>query len=319
MLRYRTYRNTDSPALAAIWRSRAGHPGLAQPVSVDLFDQLVLGKVYFDSKGLILAFDEDRPVGFAHAAFGPSEQRDRISTEKGVTCVIVVRPDSPEAEVAAGLLERCEAYLRGQGARLLYGGAAPPMDPFYLGLYGGSQLPGVLDSDTVPRDLYRSRSYREIDHTLILRRPPSPVRPPIDRRQMQVRRRMMVEAKVDPPTRTWWEACTVGDFDLTRFELVSRGGGSAVATAIFRSMDPLSGVSPGRGAGLLDLSVAPANRRQGLATFLLTEAFRQLASQGVTSIEAQTSDLNSAYLGLLRKLSFEEQARGIVFLKEVRD
>ena len=63
---------------------------------------------------------------------------------------------------------------------------------------------------------------------------------------MQVRRQMMVEVTADAPTRTWWEACTVGEFDLTRFELVPRGGGSAVATATFRSMEP-SGTRPPAG------------------------------------------------------------------------
>jgi len=317
MLRYRTFQNTDPPALVAIWRSRAGQPGLMQPVSVDLFERFVFGKVYFDPKGLILAFDDQRPVGFTHAGFGPNEQQDRISTEKGVTCVLIVRPDSPKAEVAEGLLERSEDYLCRRGAKLLYGGAVRPVDPFYLGLYGGSQLPGVLDSDTVVTELYRSHGYREMDRMRILRRSLTSFRPPIDRRQVGLRRRMIVEMKVDPPSRTWWEACTVGDFDLTRFDLVSHGGGPAVATATFRGMDPLVGAGPGRAAGLIDLSVAPSQRRRGLATFLLTEAFRQLAGQGVTTIEAQSSSRNTAALGLLRRLRFQEEAQGTVFVKEV--
>ena len=68
MLRYRTFCNTDPPAITSIWRSHAGRSGVLQPVSVDLFEQLVFGKLYFDYPGLILAFDEGRPVGFAHAA-----------------------------------------------------------------------------------------------------------------------------------------------------------------------------------------------------------------------------------------------------------
>jgi len=82
-----------------------------------LFEQLVFAKLYFDYGGLIVARDDDRPVGFAHAGFGPDEQGDRLSTELGVTCVVIVRPDCPQADVAAGLLERCEQYLRGRGRR----------------------------------------------------------------------------------------------------------------------------------------------------------------------------------------------------------
>ena len=50
---------------------------------------------------------------------------------------------------------------------MLYGGAVWPLDPFYLGLYGGSGLPGVLDSDTVARELYRLHGYDPIDRTLL--------------------------------------------------------------------------------------------------------------------------------------------------------
>ena len=67
----------------------------------------MFGKIHFDCAGLILAFDDDLPVGFAHASFGPNQRRDWISTEQGVICILVVRPDCTEKEVAAGLLERC--------------------------------------------------------------------------------------------------------------------------------------------------------------------------------------------------------------------
>ena len=87
--------------------------------------------------------------GFAHAGFGPNAERSWISAETGVICVVVTDPKCAEAEVAAGLLDRCEEYLRRRGAKVLYGGGLQPLCPFYIGLYGGSELPGVLDSDTV--------------------------------------------------------------------------------------------------------------------------------------------------------------------------
>ena len=317
MLNYRSFRNTDPPALTAIWRSRAGQLGLVQPISVDLFEQLVLGKVYFDSEGLILAFDDDLPVGFAHAAFGPNEGRNRISTEAGVTCMLIVRPDCAEAEVAAGLLKQCEAYLCRHGAKVLYGGAVEPLNPFYLGLYGGSALPGVLNSDVVARDLYQSHGYEEVERTLIFRRPLDGFRPPIDRRQMQLRRQMIVETSADPPVGSWWEACTAGDFELTRFELRPRGGGSVVACATVRSMDFAAVPCAGRGVGVMDLRVVPSRRRQGLATFLLADALRELAQQGAAVVEAHAAQQNLAALALAGKLGLEQVEEGIVFRKPV--
>ena len=123
MLTYRTFRNADPPVLSSLWRSRAGQPGLLQPVSPDLLEQLVFAKLYFDYAGLVLAYDDGQPVGFAHAGFGPNAAANWICTDVGVTCMVLVRPDCAEAEVAAGLLDRCEDYLRRRGATVFYGAA----------------------------------------------------------------------------------------------------------------------------------------------------------------------------------------------------
>jgi ribosomal protein S18 acetylase RimI-like enzyme len=315
MLTYRTFRNTDPPLLMDLWRSRADQPGLVQPVSPDLFEQLVFAKLYFDYDGLLLALDDGRPVGFAHAGFGPNPEQNALSTEAGLTCVLLVRPGCAEAEVAAGLLDRCEEYLRRRGAKVLYGGGLQPLDPFYLGLYGGSELPGVLDSDATARQTFASHGYRETQRTTLLRRELDGFESTIDRRQMQVRRQMMVEVTSDAPTRTWWEACTIGPFDLTRFDLVPRLGGSSIATATFRSMEPTVTTAVSRATGLIGLSVDPAYRRRGLAIFLLSEAFRHFLRQGIVHVDAQAKQDDAVALAILHKLGFQEVGQGGVWRK----
>ena len=315
MLQYRAFRNVDPPTLVSIWRSRSGKPGLRQPVSVDLLEQLVFGKIYFPDTGLFLAFDDDRPVGFAHAAFGPNEARNWISTETGIICMMVVRPDCAEAEVAAGLLETCETYLRQRGANVVYGGAVGRISPFYLGLYGDSDLPGVLDSDTVPRHLYESSGYRPIERTLVFGRDLSDYRPPVDRRQVQYRRRMIVEVTHDPAPKNWWEACTVGDFEVSRFDLIPRGGKSAVARLRVRDSEPTGFFQGGRAIDLMDIHVDQDRRRQGLATYLLRESFRQLTHQGVVRVSGQVTEKNEVGIGLYKKVELEQVDGATVFQK----
>jgi GNAT superfamily N-acetyltransferase len=317
MLTYRAFRNTDPPLLASLWRSRAGQTGLLQPVSPDMLEQLVFAKLYFDYAGLVLACDDGRPVGFAHAGFGPNAAENWISTDVGVTCPVLVRPDCAEMEVADGLLDRCEDYLRRRGAKVFFGGGIEPLTPFYVGLYGGSELPGVLDSDAVARRAFSARGYREIERTAILRCDLSGFESPIDRWQMQVRRQMIVEVTADAPTRTWWEACTVGSFDLTRFDLAPRGGGTAIATATFLSMEASGTAMIGRAAGLLSLCVDENYRRRGLAVFLLSEAFRQFLRQGIAQVEVQTRSNNAAALAMFRKLGLEQTAEGGVWRKDL--
>jgi GNAT superfamily N-acetyltransferase len=316
MLTYRSFRNFDPPALTALWRSRAGQPGFVQPVSTDLFEQLVFAKLYFDYDGLVLAHDDDRLLGFAHAGFGPDPDKNWISTETGVICVVVTYPGCAEAQVADGLLDRCEEYLRRRGARVFYGGGLQPLHPFYVGMYGGSELPGVLDSDTVARAAMAARGYREVGRTAVLHRELDGFESQIDRQQMQIRRQMQVEVTVDAPTRSRWEALSVGEFDLTRFDLVVRGRGEPVATALFRSMEPGGASGVARAAGLIEIDVVEAQRRHGLATFLLNEAFRQFLRQRIMHVEAQTAEANAAALGLLQKLGLRQSGQGGVWRKD---
>jgi len=316
MLEIRPFRNFDPPLITELWRSRLPQHGLCPQVCCSLFEQLVFAKLYFDYAGLLLAFEDGRPVGFAHAGFGPNEAENDISTVLGTTCLLLVRPDCDEARVADALLERCEQYLTGRGAKVLYGGGIHPLNPFYLGLYGGSELPGVLESDTVANEAFRERGYKEIDQVAVLRRDLTGFHPPVDRRQMQIRRQMMVEEIPYAEARSWWEACTLGEFHLMRFELSARGGENPIARATFRSLEAAGTAGVSRAVGLLDLSVDEPLRRRGIAVFLVAEAFRQFIHQGITEVEAQCMAHNEAAMGLYRKLGFHHADTGTVFRRE---
>ena len=225
------------------------------------------------------------------------------------------RPDCRTADVAAGLLEHSETYLRNRGAKVFYGGGIRPLNAFYFGLYGGSEMPGVLETDRPAQEAYLSRGYEEIDRTLALGLDLAAFEAPIDRQQMQIRRQMLVEVSADLPPRTWWEACVLGEFDVTRFDLTPRGGGPAVASAAFRSMELAANLGSGKTVGLIELYVDEAYRRRGLAVFLLSEAFRQFARQGIATVEAQAMQHNVAALGMYRKLKFRQTGEGSVFRK----
>jgi GNAT superfamily N-acetyltransferase len=312
----RSFRNADPPKLVAVWQSRRDQPGLCAAVTAETFDQFVLGKPYFDPAGLLLAESDGRVLGFAHAAFGANDAEDAISTELGTTCMIIVRPDCDEAHVAAGLLQRAEDYLHERGAKVIYGGGIRPLNGFYLGLYGGSELPGVLENDAVAQKAFLSAGYREIDRTLLFRRDLHNFEALVDRRQMQVRRQMVVEVVADPPARSWWDACTVGAFELIKFALVPRTGGAAAATAMFRRMELVPTALIPCSLGLIDVWVEDSARRRGLATFLLSEAFRQFNREGTHEIEVQAMQHNLAAHTLYRKMGFQQFGQGSVFRKE---
>jgi ribosomal protein S18 acetylase RimI-like enzyme len=316
VIRYRTFRNTDPPALAEIWRARNLERGLMQPMSAELFEQLVLSKPYFDSQGLIVAVDGERAVGFVHAAFGPNDDESDLSTQLGVTCMVMVRPDYRRLGIGSELIARSEQYLRSRGSQVLYGGGIKPLNPFYLGLYGGSELPGVLESDVEAQSLYKACGYREIDRAIVLHLDLSSFRAAVNRQQIQNRRRAIIKVVDDPPPHTWWEACTMGSFERTRFDLLATADSKRLATAAVWSMEPLATTWGVRAVGLIEFEVDREHRREGLATYLLGDLFRQVQQQGVALIEAQTMQSNSAALGLYARLGFRQVDQGVVFRKE---
>ena len=164
--------------------------------------------------------------------------------------------------------------------------------------------------------MFASHGYREIEKTVGLKLNLAQFEAKIDRRQMLIRRQMVVEPTADAPTRTWWEACTLGPFDLTQYALVQRDSGMLVAKAIFRNMDPFATSMETHATGLIDLYIEPDQRRQGLATFILCEAFRQFQRQGVAAVEVQTLEANISALELYKKLGFQRSGEGSVYRKE---
>ncbi len=324
MYSFRPFLNSDPPHLAAIWNSQPPQRGLAQPVSAAILDQFVLSKLGFDREGLIVAVRDGRPVGFVHAAFGPTDDETQISTELGVIAMLMVRhgadgPDDRPA-VARELLARGEEYLRGQGAKVLYAGGIKPLDLFYLGLYGGSEMPGILDSSDELQSLFLEHDYREIDRVVVLDCDLSRFRPPVNRQQLQLRRRWVIEVSYDPPAASWWDASTLGVLDRMRFELLPRGGQSsgagAAASATFWNLEPLASCWGVRAAGLIDVEVAADHRQQGFATCLVAESLRMLHAEGTTLVEAQTMAHNTAALAMYARLGFVEVDQGAVLRKE---
>jgi GNAT superfamily N-acetyltransferase len=317
MLSYRSFRNTDPPLLASLWQGRVAALGRCAPVTLDSLEKQIFSKPYFEYAGLILAFDGDRPLGFAHAGFGPTDDRMALDRREGVICVVITADDPQADEAAHGLVERCEAYLRQQGAEAVWGGARYPLSPFYTGFYGGGQPPGLLESDHAARATLADVGYEPVEQTAVFVRDLATFEAIIDRRQMEIRRQMIVTETPDPPSRNWWEACIWGEFDLRRYDLKPKMRTSSLAHAIFFGVNiDSAGMWPG--AGLLEIEISEGMRRRGIATFLITEVCRQYSRQGVGQLEAQVSQSNAAATGLLQKLGFQQVDSGVVYRKTLR-
>lgn len=280
-----------------------------------LLEQFLFSKHHFDPRGLIVAAREGVPIAFAHAGFGPSDESQELDTSLGVTHRVMVDPAENDEGLPRELLARSEEYLTGHGARVLYGGGIRPLDAFYLGLYGGSELPGILDSDPALQQLFSQAGYRIIDRVVVLHCDLSSFRAPVTWATRQWNRTTHLDLASDGDASTWWRRCTTGCIESQEFELRGRSDELLASTTLW-DLEPLASTWGVRAVGILDLRVVESMRRKGIATHFLSELIKQLRIQGVGLVEAQTMIGNQPALDMYKKLGFTEADRGAVFRKD---
>ena len=286
-----------------------------QPLSTHLLEELVLSKPYFDRKGLIVAERNGRPVGFVHAGFGPNEDFTDVSREVGVTCALCVHPESDSPDLRSDLVISAEAYLRSSGASTLFGGAFPPQIPFYHGLYGGAEMPGVLETDRPLTDTFLAAGYQPGPRFCLLNCRLSELRVPVDRNQRQLNREFEVLAQLDHEYHNWWDACTQGHTERSCFQISSKRDQTRFGSVIWWDLEPLATSWGVTAVGMSKLEIDEAHRRKGLATFLVARALKQLKASGVALAQVQVADENEGAKQLFEKLAFEIVDHGVVYQK----
>jgi hypothetical protein len=315
MMQFRPFRNSDSPGIAAAWNDqpplRHRYPAMTPAV----LEQYVLSKPYFDPRGLIVAEKGDRVAGFVHAGFQPAERFGELEFGTGIICQLVVAPHEEEREVGPGLLQQGEQYLRERGAAQYLGGAAGDRGPFYLGLYGGSQLPGVLDSDTQVRAVLLESGYLPRRRYVILHRTLADYRPPVDRLALQLRRQFRIEPIPEAEQTPWYDVCNWCWVERDRFAVVSVAGGAPRSTLTFWDMEPLGSSWAVRAAGYLPPSGGESFVPSDDWFCFLAEAMRYFQSQGVGLVEVQLLDPDRRTSEGFGRLGFREVDRGTQFVK----
>jgi hypothetical protein len=304
MIEYRPFRNTDPPALCHIWRKHAPLRARYQPLTPSTLENTVLSKPFFDRQGLIVATENGQPIGFVHAGFAPNAAGNALDTSTGATCMLMVGHHAHREQVTGELLARSESFLSSRGASLLYAGSIAPIAPFYLGLYGGCALPGILSSDQPMLDFYRVSGYVQSNLRLILQRQLVGFRPVVDRLQIQIRRGSLVEPFPDPPPANWWEASTEALTERFWFAAMPRSGGETLAKAVFWDMEPLASSWGVHARGLAHIEVISSTDRDAIATFLLAESLRMMALDGVTLVETHVS-ADDPLVAVCQRLGFE--------------
>jgi ribosomal protein S18 acetylase RimI-like enzyme len=314
--RFRPFRNGDPPALVELWNRGLPDRGVVTPLNVHEFDALVMGKLGFEAAGLVVAERDGRVVGFAHAGFGPKEPRGpshRLDFAMGTVGMLITEPGRDDPELELGLFLAAERYLRGRGATVIYAGGQYPVNPFYWGLYGGSEWSGVLGSHA-PFLRAAERAGYEPAATTVLLEADLGQPDPRDPKAAVLKRLLRLDVVEDALPAGWWEALAIGLFRPTTFQLFDKTDEAIVARATTWDIAAGFGIGDGRSrTGLIDLEVDPAHRRKGYGRFLVAEVLRHARTQLADLVCAQTAATNAPALALYDALGFSRVDTATLF------
>lgn len=305
-IKYRTFLNTDPPGLVEIWNEAFIGRGAAQLRNASPLERYAFCRPYFDPEGLFLAVEDDLRIGFAHAGFGPNNNETKLSYQAGVTAIVGVRPDYRHRGIGSELLGRCEEYLRQKGARAIYAGSMKPLNPFYFGLYGGSDLPGFLASDEAAGPFLEYHGYRPHDTCLVFQRRLDEALNIADGRFAGLRRKYNTRVVPRVGVGTWWQECAYGSLDTLEFRLEEVSSNKLVARAEAWEMEGFSWRWGVPSAGIMSILVREEMRKQGLAKFLVVQILKHLQEQYFGVVEVQSMERNQPGVKLFRSLGFEQ-------------
>lgn len=312
MIEYRTFRNTDTPRLVAVWNETFKERGAARLANNTLLERYTLSKPIFDPHGLIVAESNGVVVGWAHAGMS----QNPFSTHKiGVTCLIGVLPAHRRRGIGTDLLHRCEQYLRAQGADLLLAGGHWPNNPFYMGIYGGCDSPGFLKSDVLAEPFFLKHSYH-IDQKIhvLQKKLDQPLRM-FDPRFVPMRGRYDLQFGSPRRLLSGWHEMIHGWIDPLQFVLNDKQSGTWVARTLVWEMDAFSVTWQRPTVGIFDFEVNAPYRRSGLGRYFLSLIMKYIQEQFFTLVELQLEETNSYGLDFLRSLDFEHVDTGQVFVR----
>ncbi len=312
MVEYRTFRNSDTPRLVSVWNETFTRRGAPPIAANSIFERIVLSKTIFDPKGVFLAVENDQCIGWAHAAMSGNPFNVQ---PVGVICLIGVKPTHQRRGVGTELLRHCEQYLRERKADVLQSGGHWPNNPFYMGLYGGCESPGFLQSDAAAAPFFLKKGYKLDQKIIVLQRILDQPMRMFDPRFIPMRTRYDLEFGSPRRLLSAWHEAVHGYVDPLQFVLTDRKAGSWVARTLVWEMEIFSMHWRRPTIGIFDFEVAAPVRGTGVGRYFLSLIMKYIQEQFFTLVELQLEESNLPGLKFLRSLDFAEVDIGQVFTR----
>ncbi|HBL47517.1 MAG TPA: hypothetical protein DDZ90_29445, partial [Planctomycetaceae bacterium] len=140
-------------------------------------------------------------------------------------------------------------------------------------------------------------------------------KPPIKFHLVNIRRKMQLNISDDFQAPNWWWLTRMGRLETLHFELASKTGEPAVASATIVGLDLYIPKWEERVIGLTDVFVKEEDRGKGYGQSLLLEIARRLQDELITKLELHVDENNTVASNVAEAVGYYQVDTGIVYQK----
>jgi hypothetical protein len=305
--------------LAKIWNEHHVAASSNSRCSVNLWDQCILSKLYFQPEHLLLAIDEnDVAVGFVHFGAGmrgtpwgliPLEDED-ASSSSGLIHALCVVPGPDQERIALQLIAHAVGCMRQAGLARCMAIGSLASSIFYLGIADGDNLMGVLHSDARTAGWLERSGFRNLAETECWDLALDAFRPPVDRQQIAIRRTCSISRILEESHPNWWVSTVLGHCDQSRFQLIAHSPEREEMEILYWYPDATIRGVDSNIARLTLPPIAHEDTGRERMVCLIAESARQLQQERKRAIRVVTTQGDAAMHLLLRRLGFRLTRNG---------
>lgn len=308
----RPFQNIDVPMVCRLWNEHRAELQIPANLSPLALEVTVLGRPFFDSRRLLIAFEGKTPLGFVHWMFAAE------NAGEAVVANLAVPPSDRRDEVADALLHATIEAASAEGAHRLVLGQAPDHWTGYAGVAVHGVGGGVPESDVAVARWAANAGFKPSRQLLNYRLETSTYRPAYDRELIGLRRTVTVEHRLEVSNLPFRVASALSHLQLHRF-IARQRGGDCIAEADLLLGDPEMLVVTSGVALLTRWTANPPTpgRPSPAVRFVLASAIAVLLGERITHIEATVEATDAGSSGLLQQIGFTLDHRGVVFTRPI--
>jgi len=282
-------------------------PNVAGPISTSEFEMFVLSRPYFEAAGLIVATDDNtnQIIGFTHCGFGPADPTTFCrSVDKSLGTIALVCSGADES-LQHALVQAGITHLKSQGAGVIYAGGRFPLNPFYWGLYGGSEFSGILAVESGLHAALVRNGFAESARSVLFEFNLAGAEPR-HIKNIVLKRDSQLSIIEDDSLGCPWTELAIEPFHPMNVEIRKRHDKATVASAVLWPMLLYGRRDLRSRIGLISVDVAPENRRQGYGRLVVTEAIKCAMELSYDVMCVQTDATNLPAIKLYEAIGFKQ-------------